>query len=338
MDHISTQGALFAPGMFYSPISSTTGLPQTPFPWTPSSTIAAQDTHHNGNGPDNASRSPTRKPSQTNDKRASKAMKGRRVHACEFPGCDKIFTRAEHRRRHELVHKSKKAHMCTFVGCHKSFHRPDYLMQHLARHGGVPVSTMKKPPLAKRPKSTKCSTPDSVQSQLPTTTTMMSSGMLNSVEENESSAHAFRSLGRYHTPDVESDTFEQPHHEFSAESFHLDAYLTMTHPNHPWPNPKTSHSPGSQNPAASFPTLRHETDLDRYSRRMFQPHAYLSPPPSLSPRLQVAKHIPLPYWYNDIDNTLPPIDPALFSSEVPYLRWPSESNEIRSANIDPRIV
>ena len=30
--------------------------------------------------------------------RISKAKKGKRVHACQFPGCPKVFTRAEHRR------------------------------------------------------------------------------------------------------------------------------------------------------------------------------------------------------------------------------------------------
>lgn len=30
--------------------------------------------------------------------RISKAKKGKRVHACQYPGCDKVFTRAEHRR------------------------------------------------------------------------------------------------------------------------------------------------------------------------------------------------------------------------------------------------
>ena len=30
--------------------------------------------------------------------RISKAKKGKRVHACEYPGCTKVFTRAEHRR------------------------------------------------------------------------------------------------------------------------------------------------------------------------------------------------------------------------------------------------
>lgn len=30
--------------------------------------------------------------------RISKAKKGKRVHTCEYPGCTKVFTRAEHRR------------------------------------------------------------------------------------------------------------------------------------------------------------------------------------------------------------------------------------------------
>ncbi|CAP95560.1 hypothetical protein E8E15_008037 [Penicillium rubens] len=73
-------------------------------------------------------------PSQTNSQRVSKAMKGKRVHACQRPGCPKVFTRAEHRRRHELSHEPKKKYPCTSEGCKKAFHRPDYLAQHLGRH------------------------------------------------------------------------------------------------------------------------------------------------------------------------------------------------------------
>ncbi|KAJ5952230.1 uncharacterized protein N7479_010643 [Penicillium vulpinum] len=71
---------------------------------------------------------------QSNAHRVSKAMKGKRVHACEYPGCSKVFTRAEHRRRHELSHEPKKKYPCTFKGCQKAFHRSDYLSQHMGRH------------------------------------------------------------------------------------------------------------------------------------------------------------------------------------------------------------
>lgn len=104
-------------------------------------------------------------------RRVSKAKKGKRVHACEFPGCDKVccsmpppsytstryadmtqvFTRAEHRRyispphkcigsltnswldrRHELNH-SPEPYQCGVPGCQKTFHRPDLLNRHMER-------------------------------------------------------------------------------------------------------------------------------------------------------------------------------------------------------------
>ncbi|KAF9894773.1 hypothetical protein FE257_004394 [Aspergillus nanangensis] len=66
--------------------------------------------------------------------RISKAKKGKRVHACEYPGCDKVFTRAEHRRRHELNHNPEALFRCSRPGCKKAFHRPDLLARHMERH------------------------------------------------------------------------------------------------------------------------------------------------------------------------------------------------------------
>ncbi|KAI9367861.1 hypothetical protein BJX61DRAFT_547088 [Aspergillus egyptiacus] len=66
--------------------------------------------------------------------RISKAKKGKRVHACEYPGCNKVFTRAEHKRRHELNHNPEALYRCTEAGCKKAFHRPDLLARHLERH------------------------------------------------------------------------------------------------------------------------------------------------------------------------------------------------------------
>ncbi|EED17685.1 C2H2 finger domain protein, putative [Talaromyces stipitatus ATCC 10500] len=66
--------------------------------------------------------------------RISKAKKGKRVHACEFPGCNKVFTRAEHRRRHELNHNPEASFPCTYEGCRKAFHRSDLLQRHMERH------------------------------------------------------------------------------------------------------------------------------------------------------------------------------------------------------------
>ena len=86
--------------------------------------------------------------------RISKAKKGKRVHACEFPGCNKVFTRAEHRRyamalrscnilcftanavstrRHELNHDPEARYSCTYDGCKRAFHRQDLLSRHMER-------------------------------------------------------------------------------------------------------------------------------------------------------------------------------------------------------------
>ena len=100
--------------------------------------------------------------------RISKAKKGKKVHACEYPGCTKvrlnpgsvfggvltcnqIFTRAEHRkygipelfkavlftdfdfRRHEANHNTQPAFQCTIEGCRKPFQRADLLTRHMER-------------------------------------------------------------------------------------------------------------------------------------------------------------------------------------------------------------
>ncbi|CAG8271677.1 unnamed protein product [Penicillium olsonii] len=82
-------------------------------------------------------------PPPTSSSRVSKAMKGKRVHACEHPGCFKVFTRAEHRRRHELSHGPKKQYVCPHGECEKAFHRADYLNQHLSRHAPSPPKVKK---------------------------------------------------------------------------------------------------------------------------------------------------------------------------------------------------
>ncbi|KAL2404633.1 hypothetical protein ABEF93_006561 [Exophiala dermatitidis] len=73
-------------------------------------------------------------PTCTPTGRISKAKKGKRVHACEFPGCGKVFTRAEHRRRHQLNHNPEALFPCTRPRCRKAFHRIDLLQRHLERH------------------------------------------------------------------------------------------------------------------------------------------------------------------------------------------------------------
>ncbi|KAK3173450.1 hypothetical protein OEA41_006779 [Lepraria neglecta] len=70
--------------------------------------------------------------------RISKAKKGKKVHACEYPGCTKVFTRAEHRKRHEANHNTSPAFQCEIDECRKPFQRADLLARHMERQHNMP--------------------------------------------------------------------------------------------------------------------------------------------------------------------------------------------------------
>ncbi|KAI9753359.1 MAG: hypothetical protein M4579_005184 [Chaenotheca gracillima] len=66
-------------------------------------------------------------------KRISKAKKGKRVHRCNQ--CEnKVFTRAEHLRRHQWNHKSEGRFKCEMPNCERTFYRQDLLTRHIDRH------------------------------------------------------------------------------------------------------------------------------------------------------------------------------------------------------------
>ncbi|KAJ5246307.1 hypothetical protein N7468_001290 [Penicillium chermesinum] len=54
-------------------------------------------------------------------------------HVCQYPGCSKSFTRAEHLRRHALNHEQPR-HGFTCERCSVHFQRPDLLERHILRH------------------------------------------------------------------------------------------------------------------------------------------------------------------------------------------------------------
>ncbi|KAK2595064.1 hypothetical protein QQS21_007254 [Conoideocrella luteorostrata] len=66
-------------------------------------------------------------------KRASRKGAPRRF-ACEHPGCDKIYSRAEHLQRHQLNHNPKEIFKCDIGGCDQKFVRLDLLTRHKKRH------------------------------------------------------------------------------------------------------------------------------------------------------------------------------------------------------------
>ncbi|KAI0401978.1 fungal-specific transcription factor domain-containing protein [Xylaria palmicola] len=54
--------------------------------------------------------------------------------SCEWPDCDKIYSRHEHLQRHQLNHEPKQIYKCDVPDCNQMFVRQDLLMRHKKRH------------------------------------------------------------------------------------------------------------------------------------------------------------------------------------------------------------
>ncbi|KAI1812790.1 fungal-specific transcription factor domain-containing protein [Poronia punctata] len=53
---------------------------------------------------------------------------------CDWPGCDKIYSRHEHLQRHQLNHEPRQIFKCDVPDCNQMFVRQDLLMRHKKRH------------------------------------------------------------------------------------------------------------------------------------------------------------------------------------------------------------
>ncbi|OTB00171.1 hypothetical protein M426DRAFT_15725 [Hypoxylon sp. CI-4A] len=69
-------------------------------------------------------------------KRASRKGAPRRF-SCDWPGCNKIYSRAEHLQRHHLNHDPKTIYTCDVPDCTQTFVRPDLLARHKKRHSST---------------------------------------------------------------------------------------------------------------------------------------------------------------------------------------------------------
>ncbi|KAK4224265.1 fungal-specific transcription factor domain-containing protein [Podospora fimiseda] len=74
-------------------------------------------------------------PSSSSYKRASRKNAPRRF-SCDYPGCEKMYSRAEHLQRHQLNHVPKEIYRCNVGGCEQQFVRADLLARHRKRHTG----------------------------------------------------------------------------------------------------------------------------------------------------------------------------------------------------------
>ncbi|OIW22491.1 hypothetical protein CONLIGDRAFT_587366 [Coniochaeta ligniaria NRRL 30616] len=66
-------------------------------------------------------------------KRASRKGAPRKF-SCDFPGCNRAYSRAEHLQRHQLNHDPKEIFKCDVGGCDQKFVRADLLARHKKRH------------------------------------------------------------------------------------------------------------------------------------------------------------------------------------------------------------